>query len=68
MHLSMRFPGWIGPWGGAVCNDPKGNSSCLLIKNIGPKRDDDFDQLHAGQPFAQLGMRSGVPALEVLRI
>jgi hypothetical protein len=42
------------PWDGAVCNDPQGNSSCVLLKNIGPKRDDVFEQAHAGLPMAQL--------------
>jgi len=54
MHLSMRVPWMDRPWDGAVCNDPHGNSSCVLLKNIGPKRDDVFEQTHAGVPFAQL--------------
>lgn len=51
------------PWDGAVCNDPKGNSSCVLLKNIGPKRNDDFEQLHAGLPIAQLDVRQLPPCL-----
>lgn len=54
MHLSMRVPWMDRPWDGAVCNDPQGNSSCVLLKNIGPKRDDAFEQSHAGLPFAQV--------------
>ncbi|MEX5300611.1 AAA family ATPase [Kocuria sabuli] len=51
------------PWDGAVCNDPKGNSSCVLLKNIGPKRDDNFEQLHAGIPIAQLDAKQLPPCL-----
>ncbi len=54
MHLSMRVPWMDRPWDGAVCNAPRANGSCVLLKNIGPKRDDMFEEDHAGQPFAQL--------------
>ena len=54
MHLSMRVPWMDRPWDGAVCNAPRANGSCVLLKNIGPKRDDMFEVDHAGQPFAQL--------------
>lgn len=54
MHVSMRVPWMDRPWDGAVCNAPHANSSCVLLKNIGPKRDDVFEEEHAGVPFAQL--------------
>jgi hypothetical protein len=54
MHLSMRVPWMDRPWDGAVCNAPHANGSCVLLKNIGPKRDDVFEEHHAGQPFTQL--------------
>lgn len=50
----MRVPWMDRPWDGAVCNAPHANSSCVLLKNIGPKRDDVFEEAHAGVPFAQL--------------
>ncbi|MGI8700375.1 MAG: AAA family ATPase [Nocardioidaceae bacterium] len=50
----MRVPWMDRPWDGAVCNDPHANSSCVLLRNIGPKRDDVFEQAHAGVPFARL--------------
>jgi hypothetical protein len=54
MHLSMRVPWMDRPWDGAMCNAPRANGSCVLLKNIGPKRDDIFEEDHAGQPFDQL--------------
>src|SRR3712207_3427266 len=63
MHLSMRVPWMDRQWDGAVCDDPRGNSSCVLLKNIGPKRDDAFEQSHAGLPFAQLDVARLPPCL-----
>jgi hypothetical protein len=54
MHLSMRVPWMDRPWDGAVCNAPRANGSCVLLKNIGPKRDDLFEENHHGHPFTQL--------------
>ena len=54
MHLSMRVPWMDRPWDGAVCDAPHANSSCVLLRNIGPKRDDAFEAGHAGVPFNQL--------------
>jgi AAA domain/UvrD-like helicase C-terminal domain len=53
-HLSMRVPWRDRPWDGAVCVDPLANSSCTLLANIGPKRDDQYEELNAGVPVDQL--------------
>jgi hypothetical protein len=53
-HLSVRVPWHDGGWDGSVCGDPLSNSSCILLKNIGEKRDDLFEFGHAGQPLADL--------------
>lgn len=42
-HLSMRVPWRDRPWDASVCDDPLGNSSCTLLANIGPKRDDPYE-------------------------
>ncbi len=47
-HLSMRVPWRDRPWDQFVCDDPLGNSSCTLLANIGPKRDDAYETGHAG--------------------
>lgn len=44
----MRVPWRDRPWDEFVCDDPLGNSSCTLLANIGPKRDDDYEVGHAG--------------------
>ena len=53
-HLSMRVPWRDRPWDGAVCDDPLGNSSCTLLANIGPKRDDEYEVANAGVAIADL--------------
>ena len=39
-HISIRVPWHDGGWSGAVCHDPIGNGSCVLLKNIGASRRD----------------------------
>lgn len=46
-HLSMRVPWRDRPWDSFICNDPLANSSCTLLRTIGPKRDDDFEVANA---------------------
>lgn len=46
-HLSMRVPWRDRPWDQFICDDPLGNSSCTLLANIGPKRDDRYETEHA---------------------
>ncbi|WP_224401680.1 ATP-dependent RecD-like DNA helicase [Pseudonocardia sp. ICBG1034] len=47
-HLSMRVPWRDRPWDQFVCDDPLGNSSCTLLANVGPRREDAFEVEHAG--------------------
>jgi hypothetical protein len=54
MHLSMRVPWMDRPWDGAVCDSPHANASCVLLRNIGPRRDDAFESASAGITFDQL--------------
>lgn len=53
-HLSMRVPWRDRPWDERVCDHPLDNSSCILLANIGRKRDDAYEIANAGVPFAQL--------------
>lgn len=53
-HLSVRVPWHDTGWDGSVCRDPRANSSCILLKNIGEKRDDLFEVASAGRPIAEL--------------
>lgn len=53
-HLSVRVPWHDASWDGTICRDPLGNSSCILLKNIGEKRDDPFEVDNARLPIADL--------------
>ncbi|KPC61306.1 AAA family ATPase [Streptomyces chattanoogensis] len=55
-HLSVRVPWHDSGWGGTVCEDPLGNSSCTLLKKIGEGRDDTLEVTHAGKRFEALGV------------
>lgn len=46
-HLSMRVPWRDRPWDESICNDPLGNSSCTLLANIGPNRQDAYEAENA---------------------
>lgn len=53
-HISMRVPWRDQPWDDKVCHSPLDNSSCLLLKNIGGRRDDDWESQVAGQSFSDV--------------
>jgi hypothetical protein len=53
-HLSMRVPWRDRAWDGRICDHPLDNSSCILLKNIGDKRDDSFETTNAGAPIENL--------------
>lgn len=59
-HLSMRVPWRDQPWDHRVCARPLDNSSCLLLKNIGAKRDDDYEVAHA---LGDMGQLRHIPCL-----
>jgi hypothetical protein len=62
-HLSMRVPWRDRAWDDRVCDNPLNNSSCLLLKNIGDKRDDTWELEVAGHSFAELPQYDGLPCL-----
>jgi hypothetical protein len=53
-HLSMRVPWRDQPWDHRLCAHPLDNSSCLLLKNIGASRDDEYEIAHALEDIGQL--------------
>ena len=53
-HLSMRVPWRDRPWDQFICTDPLANSSCTLLANIGPKRDDSYERDNASASIAGL--------------
>jgi hypothetical protein len=59
-HLSVRVPWHDAGWTGTVCRDPLGNSSCILLENIGRNRKDALEVAAAGRSFEDLN--GGLPA------
>ena len=53
-HLSIRVPWHDNKWNGTVCNNPKDNNSCLVLKNCALKRDDEGETQLAGQSLQVL--------------
>ena len=61
-HLSIRVPWHDAAWDGTVCRNPKGNASCLVLKEIRDSRDDEQQQRLAGQSIAALDQKTQWPA------
>ena len=59
----MRVPWRDQPWDDKVCNSPLDNSSCLLLKNIGDKRLDNWESEVSGRSFADLPQYDRLPCL-----
>lgn len=53
-HLSVRVPWHDNGWNGSVCNNPKANGACLVLKNCALNRDDEQEQSLAGQLLSNL--------------
>lgn len=53
-HLSVRVPWHDNSWNGSVCNNPKANGACLILKNCALNRNDEQEQSLAGQLLSNL--------------
>jgi len=53
-HLSIRVPWHDNGWNGSVCNNPKTNGACLILKNCALNRDDEKEQRNAGKLIKDL--------------
>lgn len=53
-HLSVRVPWHDNRWNGSVCNNPKANGACLILKNCALNRNDEHEQSLAGQLLSDL--------------
>ena len=53
-HLSIRVPWHDNSWNGSVCNNPKANGACLILKNCALNRNDEQEQSLAGQLLSNL--------------
>lgn len=61
-HISIRVPWRDRAWDGHICDHAVDNASCILLKNIGDKRDDEYESEHAGEDIATLDTQR-VPCL-----
>ncbi|MGA5305858.1 AAA family ATPase [Nucisporomicrobium flavum] len=62
-HLSVRVPWHDRGWDGTVCRDPLANSACILLENIGAKRDDAFEEAHREWEIQDLNANSQPPCV-----
>ena len=53
-HVSILVPWHDTGWEGRVCDNPRGNSSCLRLERIANRRDDDAEESIAGQSIENL--------------
>ncbi|MFC2084014.1 AAA family ATPase [Bacteroidota bacterium] len=53
-HLSVRVPWHDNKWNGTVCNDPKNNGACLILKNCSKNRNDEKESAVAGASIQKL--------------
>lgn len=53
-HVSIRVPWHDNKWNGTVCNNPRHNNSCLILKNCALNRDDDLEEQVAGMRIDEL--------------
>lgn len=53
-HLSIRVPWHDNQWNGSICNHPKANGACLVLKNCALNRDDEQEDDLKGQSIKEL--------------
>lgn len=53
-HLSVRVPWHDNGWNGSICNNPKANGACLILKNCALNRNDEQEQSLAGKLLSDL--------------
>ena len=51
-HLSVRIPWHDNGWKGTVCQQPDLNQACRVLKNIAESKNDNAEQICAGQTFS----------------
>jgi len=53
-HLSIRVPWHDNQWNGTICNAPKNNGACLILKNCAKNRDDEKESRLSGTSIENL--------------
>jgi hypothetical protein len=62
-HISIRVPWHDAGWNGTVCHDPRGNGTCVLLKNIGQRRRDVHEDSIAGRRISDLPLADAPPCV-----
>lgn len=62
-HLSVRVPWHDNGWNGSICNNPKANSACLVLKNCALNRNDEQENELAGQSFQEISEKHFPPCV-----
>jgi hypothetical protein len=60
-HLSVRVPWHDNGWNGTICNNPKANGACLILKNCSLNRNDDAEDKLKGVSISELKSESQFP-------
>jgi ATP-dependent exoDNAse (exonuclease V) alpha subunit len=60
-HLSVRVPWHDNGWNGTICNNPKANGACLILKNCSLNRDDAAEDALKGKSIADLSSEDEYP-------
>ena len=53
-HLSIRVPWHDSQWNGTICNAPKNNGACLILKNCAQNRNDEKESRLCGNSIENL--------------
>jgi hypothetical protein len=53
-HLSIRVPWHDSGWKGTICDHPKENSDCLILKTVHERREDDKEEELRGRAWVDL--------------
>ena len=62
-HISIRVPWHDSGWDGSICSAPKLNGSCLKLKQIAEKRNDDAEESVAGKSIKDIPEKDWPPCI-----
>jgi hypothetical protein len=62
-HLSIRVPWHDSEWDGTICSDPVNNASCLRLRNIHARRDDELESRLSGKRIDNLEPQQHPPCV-----
>jgi hypothetical protein len=53
-HVSIRVPWHDRKWDGAICDDPKANTSCLILPRVADQKDDEGEHVARAKLWKEL--------------